>query len=154
MKNKTLCVFLLMIFLCCGCASLQVHEGHYVDSNDPAKGVIYIAREKSWVGAGGSIYLKVNGEKIGAVNSGTYFVYVANPGRIKFTATGNGCKENLAIVDVKPGKKYYLKVWYRYMENCIELIPNPEGEYIVENLMFATLKTSKNKTIKDNSDEK
>ncbi len=85
MRNKLLLP--LCLFLLAGCAtpmvvSLTKQPGHYVPTNNPNKGLIYIYRESEFAGGLRGIYINVNGKRVGALNSGTYFVHEADPGEV------------------------------------------------------------------------
>lgn len=151
MRNKLL--LLLCLFLLTGCAtpmvaSLIKHTGHYIPTNNPNKGLIYIYRESSFIGCLRGIYINVNGKRAGALNSGTYFVYEADPGEVVVSVEDWLGKNPYRIINVEAGKTYYVKAGIKMgmwdADPFINYVAKEEGEGAVKELVYATMK-EKNK---------
>ena len=113
MKNKFLLI-ILVLFLVAGCAtpmvaSLEKHKNHYLPILNPHKGLIYLYRESSYVGSLRGLYVDIDGKRSGALNSGTYFVYEADPGERVIVVENWLGKAPYRIVNVEAGKRYYVK---------------------------------------------
>ncbi|MDD4877275.1 MAG: DUF2846 domain-containing protein [Dehalococcoidales bacterium] len=142
-----LCI-MSFLFNLCGCATpmmvgLKKGPTHYVPSGDPNKGFIYIYREAEYFGCVRGIYVTANGKRIGGLNSGSYFVYEADPGDIVISVE-NWLGENPSRkIHVEAGKKYYLKGYLRFgfvdASPYIEWVHEEEGEGAIGSLTYATL---------------
>jgi len=71
------------------------------------KGVVYIYRESSFVGAGVYGTATANKTPITKIHNGGYFPYIANPGVVHFEVSTEATNE--ADVTVEAGKEKYLK---------------------------------------------
>ncbi|MFH2138781.1 MAG: DUF2846 domain-containing protein [Candidatus Omnitrophota bacterium] len=140
MKNIKLLSLLVVLMFLFGCATLQVQENPYASGYDDSKGLIYILRDNSFIGSGGSIFLEIDDQIIGATNSGTYFAYEVEPRKLKITATGNGCREEFVVLDVSPGTEYFIKAWFSSsMSYGMQVLPLPEGKALSQKLRYGAL---------------
>lgn len=145
---KLVAVFVLLSILS-GCASpmavgLRKSAQHYVPSGDLNKGCIYIYREKSYMGCIRGVYVTANGERIGALNNGTYFVHESDPGDVVISVENWLGDDPSRRVRVEAGKRYYLRGSIRMglldLAPYIERVAEIEGEGAIESLTYATLK--------------
>ncbi len=125
-------------------ANLTKHESRYVHSNNQNVGLIYIYRESELIGSLRGVYVDVNGQRRGALNSGTYFVYEAAPGKVVVSVENWLGEDPSRIIHVEAGKSYYVKggikmgLWDAVP--YINLVAAEEGEGAVQNLIYATMK--------------
>ena len=146
MKEK---IFLLVsVIFISGCAtpmvaSLEKHKNHYV-STDPNKGSVYIYRESGYVGCLRGIYITANNQRIGALNSGTYFVYESDPGEVKISAEDRLGKNPSRVINVEPKENYYLKAGINMglwdADPYLNIVSREEGRGAVQELVYATMK--------------
>jgi hypothetical protein len=66
--------------------TLNQHTEHYHETPDSSKGLVYIYREKEFLASGRGIYISINGQRVGGLNNGTYFVYESEPGDVIVSA--------------------------------------------------------------------
>lgn len=78
-----------------------------VDPIPAGKGVVYIYRQPSYLGAGVFGTLTANKIPITKIRNGGYFPYVSNPGPVHFEVTTEATNE--ANVTVDAGQEKYLK---------------------------------------------
>ena len=120
------------------------HESRYVPADNPNVGLIYFYRESEFVGTLRGIYIDVNGQRRGALNSGTYFVYEAVPGATIVSGENWLGEDPSRTIQVEAGKSYYVKggikigLWDAVP--YINLVANDEGGGAVQNLVYATMK--------------
>lgn len=95
-----------------GCGKTP-RSGDYLTLDDrpmvsiPAdKGVVYFVRKDTFIGGGVSYLILENNAEIGALTSGTYFVYEAAEGKHTFSAETES--ETFITVDVKNGQTSYI----------------------------------------------
>lgn len=131
-----------------GCATpmvvgLRKGPQHYIPSGDPNKGLIYVYREGEYFGCLRGIYVTANGKRIGGLNSGTYFVYEADPGEVVISVENWMGKDPSRKINVEAGKKYYLKgclkMGFWDTDPYIERVHDAEGEGAIQSLTYATL---------------
>lgn len=148
---KLVAAFILLSILS-GCATpmvvgLKKGPEHYVPSGDPNKGLIYAYRIWEYMGCLRGIYVTADGERIGALNAGTYFVYEADPGEVTISVENWMGKDPSRKINVEPGKRYYLKGSLKFglmdVVPYIEIANDAEGEIVVQTLTYATLKSKK-----------
>jgi hypothetical protein len=113
----------------------------------PDKGLVYFYRESEFVGSARGIYISAGDTRIGALNSGTYFVYWAEPGKNVFSAE-NALDDNaVRTINIEPGKKYYLRGELKFgfwdVEPHLTIVHEAEGESAIDSLTYATLKEKK-----------
>ena len=123
--------------------SLKKFDTHYAAAPDPDKGLVYIYREKWLFGTVRGVYVQANGKRIGAVNSGTYFVYLADPGKNVFSVENQMGEERSRSLNVEAGKTYYLRINLTTslldVEPYIAVIHDAEGAGAIESLTYAIL---------------
>ena len=146
---KKIILMLVLVMAVSGCATpifmdLKKRELHYTPSGDPNKGLIYVYRDDEFFGCARGIYVTGNDVLIGGLNSGTYFVYEADPGKIIISVQNWLGDDPSRTIDVKPGQKYYLKgsLKFGFWEPSpyIEIMYEQEGEAAIRSLTYATLK--------------
>ena len=147
MADKLKLVLCLLLFTGCATsmvASLTKHGSHYVPTNNSDIGLIYIYRESEFTGSLRGVYIDANGKRIGALNSGTYFVYETTPGETVVSVENWLGKDISRTLQVEAGKSYYVKggvkmgLWDAVP--YINLIVAEEGAGAVQNLVYATMK--------------
>ena len=131
-----------------GCATpmvvaLKKGPQQYVPSGDPNKGFIYVYREREGFGCLRGIYVTANGKRVGGVNSGTYFVYEADPGDTVISVENWLAQNPSRKIKVEAGKKYYLRGSLKFgivdTEPHIEIVNDAEGEAAIQSLTYATM---------------
>ena len=140
-------IALVLLLTLSGCATsmvLGLKKGSYVPSGNPNKGYIYIYRTGGYFGCLRGIFVTANGKRIGGLNSGSYFVYEADPGEITISVE-NWLGENPSIkIMVEAGKKYYAKGSIEFgiidATPTIDLIGEEQGEVEIRPLTYATFK--------------
>ena len=146
---KKIILVLVLAMVVSGCATpmvigLKKGEQHYVPSGDPNKGLLYLYREGEFFACARGIFVTANGKRIGGLNSGTYFVYEADPGDITISVENWLGTDPSRTINVKPGGKYYLKGSLKFgmwePAPHIEIVIEQEGEAAVQSLVYATLK--------------
>lgn len=149
--RRILDLVLVVVLLCAisGCATpmvvgLKKHSPQYIPSGNPNKGYIYIYRESEYFGCIRGIFVTANGERIGGLNSGTYFVHEADPGEIVISVENWLGEDPSVEINVEPGKKYYLRGAIQLgivdASPYIERVFDNEGEKAVKSLTYATLR--------------
>jgi hypothetical protein len=147
-RIKDIALIAVLVCTITGCATpmmvgLKKEPQRFSPSGDPNKGYIYVYRENNIFGCVRGIYVTANGNRIGGLNNGTYFVYEANPGDV-FISVENWLGDNPSRkIHVEAGKKYYLKGSLKFgsldVTPYIERISSEDGERAVESLAYATL---------------
>jgi hypothetical protein len=130
-----------------GCATPMAvrlkEQGKFTSTRDPNKGLVFIYRESSMVAVLRGIYIKANGKRVGALNSGTYFVYEASPGPVTFAAEDWIQGDRTRTIDVEPGKEYYIRgtlsLGVPDIEPRIEIVNDTEGKEAIKGLKYSTL---------------
>jgi len=79
-----------------------------IDAPTDGRGVVYIYRQSSGLGAGVHGTVRANGTPVTDVKNGGYFPYVGAPGPVKFEVTTEATND--ATVNVEPGIEKFLKV--------------------------------------------
>lgn len=141
---------ILALALLTGCATpvhlpLSKQEGHYSSPVSEDHGEIYVYREKELFGAARGIFVLHNGQRVGGVNSGTYFVIEAPAGRAEIAAenTQNPKDSVVRTINVAPKTKYYLraslKAGFWDAQPFIEIMNAAEGEQAVLGLSYERL---------------
>lgn len=67
---------------------------------------VHIYRPKKLVGFAWTFNLKVNEERYGKIKNGDHLILQFKPGRTTF-----GVKKKKVLIDLKPGKTYYLRTF-------------------------------------------
>jgi hypothetical protein len=146
---KKIMLILVLGMIASGCATpmvvgLKKSNQHYIPSGDPNKGLIYIYREGEFLGCARGLFVTANGKRIGGLNSGTYFVYEADPGEVIISVENWLGEDPSRKINVKPGEKYYLKgsikMGFWDADPHIEIVHEQEGEATIQTLVYATLK--------------
>lgn len=146
---KKFFLLLSVLFLLTGCAtpmvaSLEKHKGHYAPILNPNKALIYIYRDSSYIGSLRGLYIDGDGKRIGALNSGTYFVYETDPGERVIAVENWLGKAPYRVINVESGKRYYVKagitmgIWDA--APFINIVVDEEGEGAISSLVYATMK--------------
>jgi hypothetical protein len=140
---------LLIMPLIFGCSvplavSLEKDPEGCPELTDSSKGIIYVYREGEFTGCLRGIFVNINGERVGAINSGTYFSYITEPGEY-VVSLGNGLGEDPArTITIEVGGDYYLRgdlkmgLWDADPKLCI--VDPQEGREAIKQLQCATLK--------------
>jgi len=100
-----LCVFVTVFLTGCGASGPAFKP---IDAPTDGRGVVYIYRQASGLGAGVHGTVRANGTPVADVKNGGYFPYVGAPGAVKFEVTTEATNE--AIVNVEAGIEKFLKV--------------------------------------------
>ncbi|MGA1840411.1 MAG: DUF2846 domain-containing protein [bacterium] len=146
LTNYIKSTFLIVISLFLGCAGtlrkapLEKHDSHFILREYPKHGIVYFYKEKKGLG---SIYIKANGKRIGALNNGTYFVYLAEPGQNIFSVEDNLRESPSQTINIEPNRDYYFRgsikrgFWdaVPYLERVGEIL----GRGTILGLTYATL---------------
>lgn len=139
----------IMIAFIFGCAipvsvPLIQHRNHFnIDSVPLNEGVIYFYREKAFVGGGRGIFIKLNEKRVGALNSGTYFVQTVAPGMYIVEAENALGENEKRTITVNAGDRYFIRgeietgFWDALPR--IEIISDIEGFNAIQSLTYATL---------------
>jgi hypothetical protein len=133
-----------------GCATpaalnLKEHASHFQPPANSEKGYIYFYRESSMLGAARGIYLVVDGNRVGGVNSGTYFVYEAVPGSHWIAAENSieGVEKTKKSLNVAAGKEYFVRTTINFGHpdawGDIHRVGEEEGKEAIKSLKYATL---------------
>ena len=139
---------LSLLFPLLGCSvplpvQLNKHENHYSSDLNPNKGEVYTYREKEFQACMRGLYIKANGKRVGALNNGTYFVYLADPGKNTFSIENNLGDEPTRIFDIEAGKKYYLcgkiKMGFWDADPYLTIVNENEGKNAIMSLVYATV---------------
>ncbi|HYA43842.1 MAG TPA: DUF2846 domain-containing protein [Syntrophobacteraceae bacterium] len=144
---RRLCIHLFFVSFLAGCAAPYVvplkEHASYTAPGDPNKGIVFIYRESSMMGVLRGIYIKANGKRVGALNSGTYFVYQADPGPVTFAAEDWIQGDRTRTLDVEAGKQYYIRGTLSPgvpdVEPRIEIVNDNEGKEAIKGLRYSTL---------------
>lgn len=118
------------------------YEIHPEDNN----GHIFIYRESEHALGARGIYITANGQRVGGVNNGTYFVYDTMPGEAEITAE-NLLDRNSSVkrkIMVERGNKYYIRASFKTgfwdAKPYIEIVYDKEGEQAIKSLSYEVLK--------------
>ena len=102
-------IFLLLV----GCAKMPV-RGDYVEEKTPPQlranentAAIYFFREWAFTGGGMSYFITEDTRNIGLLKAGSYFVYLANPGKHTYSAETEA--RSSVTLDVQPGQVYFIE---------------------------------------------
>ena len=107
---------LLLGALLTGCTRIAVSEEAELTAEKfepaPGYGSVYIVREKTLAGMLVDIGVDVNGQFIGNVNIGTYYLLQLKPGRYTISAYSQQAKGHKAVevVEVSVGESYFIQV--------------------------------------------
>ena len=77
---------------------------------DESSGVIYFIRDSACIGGGAGYYIVEDGNRIGVLASGTYFIHKATPGKHAYWAEGDDARSAFTL-DIHPGNTYYVSTW-------------------------------------------
>jgi hypothetical protein len=83
MKSALIIIALLLAGLFSGCATGPRFVSRVSVPKD--KAVVYVYRERQVKGSAGYNNIYINGEKLGAVKAGAYYIYYAKPGELIFS---------------------------------------------------------------------
>jgi len=144
-----LCIFSIFLASCC-CFRIfgsfaKGPEFYPIEQVPEGKALIYIYREEKYMGSANIYYLYANGKIITTIRSGGYFSYFEAPGQIVFStdpAMGGCLRYTLCglligmhkgiyekiIINVDPGKIYYLKLFIKFGGWEIIQVSNLVGE--------------------------
>ena len=107
-------------------------------------GYVYIYRDAEFLASARGIYIAANGKRVGALNSGTYFIYEAKPGNLVLAAENSLEKPVTRTMTISPGKKYFIQGSFK--SGFWDVIPNltimnnNEGEAAIQSLKYSVLK--------------
>lgn len=146
--NKIIAFFLLPMLMLVGCSAplaVSMDEGASVLKTDKKDvGYVYIYREAEFLASARGIYIAANGKRVGALNSGTYFIYEAKPGNLVLAAENSLEKPVTRTLTISPGKKYFIQGSFK--SGFWDVIPNltimnnNEGESAIQSLKYSILK--------------
>lgn len=154
MKKETtyffaLCCALTLFFGCAAPMSVNMvkHQGRYIPTENANKGLIYIYRESAYGASLRGIYVTADGKRVGALNSGTYFVYEANPGSVVISVENWMSKEDPSrTIKVEAGKSYYIQGGFKSgfwdIQPTLMIMNEAEGEGAIQPLKYETLEKS------------
>lgn len=138
----------LFLSACALPGALSLEKGNApIDISAPSpKGFVYIYRERNFSGSARGLYIQANGVRVGGVNNGTYFIYLADPGPLTISAednldSNNGPKRTL---NINARQRYYVRAslvagaWDAAPH--LELVESGEGEQAVQALSYETLR--------------
>ncbi len=138
----------LMICFISGCATSKTLDlvkkpEPYSPSEETGKGIIYIFREEQFVGSARGIYINANGKRIGGLNSGTYFVYEAKPGKVTISIDHPTGKDPARNFNLQPGQSYFLRAGLKLglleADPFLGVVSEEEGKKVVSGLTYAVL---------------
>lgn len=145
MRQCIFVVFGLIAVMCVGCTSVQKQSLNELPQVQSEKGLVYFYREKAFVGGGMSYYVCENGEKLGALQSGTFFFVEPEPGLHIYTAKTE--TENKVTLEIEKGKTYYIKgeikMGVLVGQPELTIVHELEGKGEIPNLQYAVLKSKK-----------
>jgi hypothetical protein len=122
-------------------ASLK-EQGLYTSTHNPNKGLILIYRKTSMFAESIGISIKANGKRLGALDSGTYFVYEADPGPVTVAAEGWFLGDRTCTIDVEPGKQYYIQgtlaLGFPLAVPSLAIVNDIEGKEAIKGLKYST----------------
>lgn len=78
-----------------------------IRSSSSGKGIVTFYRESRLVGMAIGYNVREDGQKIGGLPNGSYFVYQATPGTHRYTAATESTDQ--AVLTVQAGKSYYVR---------------------------------------------
>jgi hypothetical protein len=96
-----------LVALLSGCASVTKQAAKVYPERKPDKGLVYIYREKKFVGMAISYNIKENEKVVGAIANGTYFFLFAEPGKHTYTASTEASSSR--TLDIEANKTYYIE---------------------------------------------
>ena len=106
--SSCLPVLALAGLLLTSCAAVQREAApSQPDRPERGKGLVIFYRERHFTGGGVSYKVFDNGNRIGGLPNGAYFIYQATPGAHKFTASTEVTDEKPLTVEA--GKTYYVR---------------------------------------------
>lgn len=113
MKKVLLLLTCFIMLSITGCASMPKKSDYtlletapQIEANEQSA-LIYFFREKSFIGAGVSYYVNENGERIGVIRNGSYFVLNAPTGQHTYSAETESTVT--VTINVEAGKNYYIE---------------------------------------------
>jgi len=116
------------------CGATEVHFSHRVakeheplPSPPPDKGLVYVIRNNSPVGAAGGVKLGVDGKWVGVNRDGNYFYLELDPGPHYFCAAASYYRGLLSLV-IEKGKTYYLKQEITMTGVDLEMVDEERGQ--------------------------
>ena len=105
-RRRSLAALLVGVLLIAGCASLGA-KFQTVETVPDGMGLIYIYREKQFIGGGVSYDVKVGETVITTLHNGGYVPYIVKPGEVELWAKTEA--RAAVTVDVKAGEVFYVK---------------------------------------------
>lgn len=141
-------ILLVFAALLSGCATSMVvplkEHGPYSAVKNPDKGLIFVYRESATFGLLRGMYIQANGKRIGALNSGTFFVHEADRGPVRISVEDWIQGDRSRTIEVEPGKEYYIRGYlsmgFPDAEPRIEIVHDLEGKEAIKGLKYSTLK--------------
>jgi hypothetical protein len=111
--RRALVLACLWIGLATGCATparlgLPEETGTKAEPVADAATLVFFWQPGYWAVARG-IYVQVDGERVGGLNRGTYFVHRVRPGRIALSAEDWLRDEPTLDIDAAAGRVYYIR---------------------------------------------
>lgn len=154
MKHRPVLMLLcltIVIMFASGCATpmaigLNRSEQRYIPSGDPNKALIYVYREREFMGCARGIFVTANGKRVGGLNNGTYFVYETDPGEVVMSVENWLGDDPSRKINAKAGERYYLKgllkMGFWDFAPSINIVAKEEGEGAIQELTYATIRES------------
>jgi hypothetical protein len=142
-------VFSFILAACATPMSVPLDKQTYAASSfaaNPQMAQIYFYREKNFQGSMRGIYITVDGQRVGGLNSGTYFVHEVLPGAHTFSVEDWLGEDPSRTITVNAGEQRYLKGSLQFgfwdAQPRIEIVANEEGQAAIQQLTYGILKNS------------
>ena len=112
-RRRVLILVCFWIGLATGCATparlgLPEDASTTAEPTADAATLVFFWQPGLWAVARG-IYIQVDGERVGGLNRGTYFVHQVRPGRIALSAEDWLRDEQTLDIDAEAGRIYYVR---------------------------------------------
>lgn len=126
----SIAIMLLAVLFTAGCAPALGPAFQRIDKVSEGMGLIYIYREKEFVGSGVSYDVKVGETVITTLYNGGYYPYVVKPGEVELWARTES--KTAVTVDVKAGEVYFVKgevgIGFFVGRPHLRVVPREKGE--------------------------
>jgi hypothetical protein len=105
--SRSILALPLLLLLCLD-ASGKAGPKFEPEQSPPAdRGVVYVYRDFNLIGGGASYLVQANGVPVARLPSKGYFVYLAKPGEVEFSARTEA--KTSVTLDIEAGKTYFIK---------------------------------------------
>ena len=130
-RNCAVLLALSVLSLCAGCATGPQFSPSAHVGPPPGKALIYLYRMPQLACSACTENIKVNGNYVGNLKNGSYFTYIATPGRLDFTGklgpgfntlmTALSVEDKLMSLNVEAGKTYFIRFAYYQNIFCLKM---------------------------------